>query len=77
MVPLDIWARLDGQIGDGNKSDFEPVPFQVEQSGVVQAAVGDRTTLYVKNDGSLWGIGNELVWVFWRLVLRFQIQLKL
>ena len=33
--------------------------FQVEQSGVVQVAVGDRTTLYVKNDGSLWGIGTN------------------
>ena len=48
---------LDGQLGNGKKSEFESVPFQLEQSGVVQAAVGARTTLYVKADGSLWATG--------------------
>ncbi len=48
---------LNGQLGNGKKSEFESVPFQLEQSGVVQAAVGARTTLYVKADGSLWATG--------------------
>lgn len=55
------WGANDcGQLGNGTYSDHCDVPTQVAGlSGVRAIAAGDRHSLAVKNDGTVWGWGDN------------------
>ena len=55
------WGRNDrGQLGDGTANDSEvPVPVSGMTSGVKGIADGADFSLAMKNDGSVWGWGNN------------------
>ena len=49
-----------GQLGNtvnNNSNTANPTPTQIIQSGVTQFAAGSYHTLFLKEDGSLWGMG--------------------
>jgi alpha-tubulin suppressor-like RCC1 family protein len=60
-----LWAMGDndyGQLGDpnvrtGNVNGFTNVPVEIEPSGVTAIAAGYYHNLFLKSDGSLWGMG--------------------
>lgn len=64
-----LWGMGDesyGQLGDGfNKTGFFPVPVatnryeQILSSGVTAISAGGQHSLFIMNDGSLWGMGGN------------------
>jgi alpha-tubulin suppressor-like RCC1 family protein len=57
-----LWAMGDneyGQLGDGIDSfgNFTNQPVEIVSSGVVAVAAGEEHSLFLKSDGSLWGMG--------------------
>jgi alpha-tubulin suppressor-like RCC1 family protein len=61
-----LWAMGNdryGQLGDGNYSGPDGgtnVPEQIVASNVMAIAAGTLHSLFVKNDGSLWGMGDNI-----------------
>ena len=51
-------GNRSGQLGDGT-SKPRSRPFQIEASGVVSVVSGGDHTLYLKSDGSVWGMGGN------------------
>ena len=47
-----------GQLGNGTQVDSS-TPVQIETSGVEDVSTYWDTTVYVKSDGSLWGMGRN------------------
>ena len=47
-----------GQLGNGVTSDISK-PVKIVDSGVLDASAGASHILFIKTDGSLWGIGNN------------------
>ena len=48
----------DGQLGDGQYSNTNQ-PVQIVSSGVTAIAGGSSFSLFIKSDGSLWGVGQD------------------
>ena len=48
-----------GQLGDGTVSS-RSTPVCIEVSGVVRCSAGYSHSMYIKEDGSLWGMGSNL-----------------
>src|ERR1039457_56456 len=49
-----------GQLGDGNATTYKTnLPEMIVASGVTTIAVGGFHSLFIKSDGSLWGIGDN------------------
>jgi len=64
-----LWAmgaNFDGEFGNGTNGDFPNVPDatnlpeQIVSSNVTAIAAGWYHTLFIKSDGSLWGMGYDL-----------------
>ena len=51
-------ANGAGQLGDGTYT-FTNRPEQIVPAGVVAIAAGDAHSLFLEDDGSLWGMGNN------------------
>jgi len=47
-----------GQLGDGSTT-IRSTPIEIESSGVLSVSGGSSHSLYVKSDGSLWGMGRN------------------
>ncbi len=62
-----LWAmgqNYDGQLGDGTASvngsnNMTAIPEMVVPGGVVAIAAGSAHSLFIKSDGSLWGMGDN------------------
>jgi alpha-tubulin suppressor-like RCC1 family protein len=58
-----LWSMGDnsyGQLGNGtNSSSPNSIPYMVEGSNVITIAGGENHTLFIKSDGSLWGVGYD------------------
>jgi len=60
-----LWAMGDntyGQLGDGIYKEYDPYTNQPEEivaSNVLAIAAGENHSLFVKSDGSLWGMGDN------------------
>jgi len=50
--------NLNGQLGDGTTDDHHTA-IQIVASNVVAVAAGDYFSLFIKSDGSLWGMGHN------------------
>ena len=50
--------NLEGQLGTGGTSD-QHSPVQTVESGLAAVSAGYDHTLFVKTDGSLWGMGSN------------------
>jgi alpha-tubulin suppressor-like RCC1 family protein len=53
-----LGGNSDGQLGNGGTTDTH-VPYMAISSGVSQISCGDSCTHVIKDDGSLWGWGNQ------------------
>lgn len=54
---LWVWGKnQNGQLGNGTSSNIN-TPFKLEDSGVVDVALGIDFTMYLKSNGSLWALG--------------------
>ncbi len=56
-----LWAvgqNRNGQLGNGNISNFESTPLQV-MTGVDQVSSGRTHTMILKKNGTLWAVGNN------------------
>ena len=51
-------ANTNGQLGDGTTND-QTTPFEIESSDVESIAAGENHSLFLKTDGSLWGMGSN------------------
>jgi alpha-tubulin suppressor-like RCC1 family protein len=57
-----LWAtgaNIDGQLGTGQSGQFavEYSPMEIEPSGVTAVSAGYAHSVFIKSDGSLWGMG--------------------
>ena len=56
-----LWAMgrdNDGQLGNGDQNSTSVItPQQIVASGVKEIAAGGFHSLFIKSDGSLWGMG--------------------
>ena len=75
----ELWGRAEnfsGQLGDGTRQDSEWVPVLIATE-VVDAAVGRYHSLFLKSDGSLWGMGLNTEWPLGRGLDREQSEPQL
>jgi hypothetical protein len=49
----------EGQLGDGSTNLYVNQPEKIVASGVVAIAAGGNHSLFIKTDGSLWGMGQN------------------
>ena len=59
-----LWAMgrdTDGQLGNGDQNSTSVLtPQQIVASGVKEIAAGGFHSLFIKSDGSLWGMGRNV-----------------
>ena len=51
-------SNSNGQLGDGTTTD-RMSSVQIESSGVTSVTAGGNHSLFIKSDGSLWGMGSN------------------
>ena len=64
MVLYGLLAPIHfGQLGDGKKDRSKSK--MIESGGVRSIAACGYHSLYIKEDGSLWGLGRQRSWATW------------
>lgn len=56
---IGMGANYSGELGDGTTIERD-TPTQIVSGGVLQVSAGDSYSMFVKSDGSLWGMGDNI-----------------